>query len=454
MTEERKNSLFRQKLELLILTHSEDVLTRAKAAISTHFITFRSVNYEEIQKGQLGDLLKAQLILLAQEGAESLSAFESRVNEVLRLFPRSRVVTVMGPKENLEGAQNPRVSPLSSFEFFSTLKFEYICLYRCRSQYYQIQSSDLFSMTTITFPTFIRLPLNQRYLAVVHSNTVLSDERYQRMAGAEGLFIKAKDSDKYFQYICNYFDMSGTGLKKRARGLFLNLYYYSCYLNEGLLFDFSSKSDTHCAGVYVKIQNLAEEIFQVMRSEESLWDVFREALNDDFSMFWRAPWIAIYATLIAVKSGQGDPMTTLLSGLLMDVGLYDLEEDVTRQYFLSKEKKIEDKMQKSFEKHPLLSLNRCLIKKVPIDEKVKSVLVCTHERADEKGFPNQVPAAHLPVEAQLLMFAEKIDKEVLTTMKETGVGFRFLKEKLWEAEKASLQSFSPEFLNAIAEALI
>ncbi|MBV2168006.1 MAG: hypothetical protein KUL82_04785 [Bdellovibrio sp.] len=454
MTEERKNSLFRQKLELLILTQSEDVLARAKVAISNHFITFRTVKFEDIQKGHLGDLLKAQLILLAQEEAESLSSFESRVNEVLRLFPRSRVVTVMGPKENLEGAQNPRVSPLSSFEFFSTLKFEYICLYRCRSQYYQIQSSDLFSMTTITFPTFIQLPLNQRYLAVAHSNTVLSDERFQRMAAAEGLFIKAKDSDMYFQYISNYFDMSGAGLKKRARGLFLNLCYYSCYLNEGLLFDFASKSEGHCASVYEKIKKLAEELFQVLRTEESLWDVFRETLDDDFSLFWRAPWIATYATLIAVKSGQGDPMTTLLSGLLMDVGLYDLEEDVTRQYLLSKEKNIEEKMQKSFEKHPLLSLNRCLIKKVPMDEKVKSVLVCTHEKANEKGFPNQVPAAQLPVEAQLLMFAEKIDKGVLTTMKQTGVGFRFLKEKLWEAENTSLQNFSPEFLNAIADALI
>lgn len=456
MSEKRPNSLFRQKLELLILSQSEEVLNRAKHVVSTHHLTFRHLPYTELPAAFLGELVKAQLILLAQEKGEDLKSFANRVEHILRLFPRSRVVTVMDAsfsRENLEGSQNSRVTALSQAEFFSTLKFEYLCLYRCRSQYFEIQPTDLFPMTTMAFPAFIRLALNQRYLAVVYSNTVLSDERFSRLGQAEGLFIQMRDSEKYLQYINNYFDTSGAGLKKRARALFLSVYFYSLHLNENLLFDFKPASDEHVAEIYGKLRKVAEELFEIMRSEENLWDVFREAVDGEFTEFWRSPWIAVYGALMSIKSGQGDPMVTFLSGLLTDVGLYDLEEDLTRRYFFSEDKKSVDE-QSSYQKHPLLSLNRCLIKKLPLDEQVKSVLVCTHEQADQKGFPNQVPADKLPVEAQLLLFAEKIDQGVLTTMKQTGVGFRFLKEKIWESENTSQGSFGGAFLASIAESLI
>lgn len=456
MSEKRLTSLFRQKLELLILSQSEEALNRAKHVVSIHHLTFRHLPYNELPEGSLGELVRAQLILLVQEKGETLKDFANRVDHVLRLFPRSRIVTVMDAsfsRENLEGSQNSRVTALSQTEFFSTLKFEYLCLYRCRSQYFEIQPTDLFPMTTMAFPAFVRLVLNQRYLAVVYSNTVLSDDRFSRLGNADGLFIQMKDSEKYLQYINNYFDTSGAGLKKRARALFLSVYFYSLHLNESILFDFKSASDEHVAETYVKLRKIAEELFEIMRSEENLWDVFREAVNGDFTAFWRSPWIAVYGALMSIKSGQGDPMVAFLAGLLTDVGLYDLEEDLTRRYFFAEDKRPVNE-QSDFQKHPLLSLNRCLNKKLPLDEQVKSVLVCTHEQADQRGFPNQVPADKLPVEAQLLLFAEKIDQGVLTTMKQTGMGFRFLKEKIWESENASQENFSGVFLAEIAESLI
>ncbi|WP_373999574.1 hypothetical protein [Bdellovibrio bacteriovorus] len=431
-------------------------MNRVKQIVSAHYLTFKQMNFEELPE-QAGDLMKAQLILLAQGKDEGLKAFSLRVDKVLDLFPRSRLVTVMAPsysKENLEGTQNPRVTPLSQAEFFSTLKFEYVCLYRCRSQYFSIQVGDLFPMTTMTFPAFVRLSLNQRYLAVIYSNSVLSDEKSQKLSRAEGLYIQIKDIEAYLQYIATYYDTSGAALRKRARALFLSLCYQSVYLNESLLFDFKMPTESHLATIYEGIKKTATQLFEIMKTDENLWDIFREALDGDFWELWRSPWIAVYAALISVKSGVGDPMIVLLSGLLTDVGIYDLEEAVARNYYLSEEKKVALEQQSSYEKHPLLSLNRCLIKKLPVEEAVKTVLVCTHERVDEKGFPNQVPSDKLPEEALILLFAEKIDKTALTTMKKTGVGFRFAKEKLWEAESNTPGSFSPDFLNKISESLI
>ncbi|KYG64122.1 hypothetical protein AZI86_15095 [Bdellovibrio bacteriovorus] len=454
---EQKTSLFRHKLELLILTESEEVLNRARQVIAAHYLTYKKLPFEKVATDTLGELNKAVLVVLAQETEEGLKDFAVRVEQALKFFPRSKFIAVMAPghsRENLEGTQNARVTALSQHEFFSTLKFEYLCVYRCRSQYFEVQLKDFFPMTTMLAPCYVRLPLNQRYLAVIHGNAVLTETRVQRLEQYKELFIRVGDSSKYYEYINNYYDSSGAALRKKARALFLAVYYYSLALNEHILFDFKSAPDSQIEEIYAALLGIANPLLEIMKSKEDLWEIFREAHNNEIAPFWRGPWIAVYATLMAVRSGVGDPLVTLMSGLLMDVGLYDLDEDTARAYLLSEDKKLAPNMLSSFEKHPLLSLNRSLIKKVPINDAIKSVIVCTHEKSNESGFPNQVPTDKLPVEAQLLMFAERVDQEVLTVMKKNGVGFRFLKEKYWESEKTSGQNFSEEFLTAIAEALL
>lgn len=457
MSGTKKASIFRQKLELLIIDGAEAVLNRAKQTISRHYLTFQNLNFKDIPSGPLGELIRAQLILLSQNDGEDLASFSLKVESILKQFPRSRVVTVLQPGFNWNKQENwlsSRVTVLSQAEFFNTLKFDYLCLYRCRGQYQEIQPNDLFPMTTMSFPAFIRLSLNERYLAVVFSKTILSDERFQRLAAAEGLYIQNKDADKYLEYIKNFFDTSGKGMQKRARAAFLCVYHYSLLLNESLLFDHAPINEKLISEIFTDLKIAADELFNTFRSEENLWDNFREASADDFAALWRSPWIGVYAALMSIKSGTGDPMVALLSALFCDLGIYDLEEAVALDHYTSAERKISDIHQKSYEKHSILSLNRALIKKLPLDEAVKSVLVCIHERADEKGFPNQVPTHQLPVEAQLVAFAEKIDQAVLTTMKNTGVGFKFQREKVLESENANPGQFSSEFLSKISNSIL
>ncbi|UOF02191.1 HD-GYP domain-containing protein [Bdellovibrio reynosensis] len=453
MSDNSKN-LFRQKLELLIVDGTEEVLNRAKQVISRHYLTFQSVNSKDLVPGSLGELLRAQVILIAQNQVESSEAFIQRATGVLKVFPRSRMIAVGLPGFQWSEAV-ANVSVLSSFEFLQTLKFEYLCLLRCRGQFQSISSSDLFPMTSMSFPAFIRLSLNQRYLAVVYSNTVLSDDRFQRLVKAEGgLYIQNKDSEKYLEYIKNYFDTSGKSMHKRARASFLAIYSQCLQLNEFLLFDLVQPNEVRVGQLYQDLKKLIESLFDALKSDADLWDVFREALEEEPANYWRAPWIATYSALIAIKGNQGDPMVAFLAALFTDLGIFDLEDSVTREYLFSSERKVLENQQSQFEKHPILSLNRALIKKLPIEDSVKSVLVCTHERADQKGFPNQVPTEMLPIEAQIVMFAEKIDQAALTKLKETGTGFRFQREKVWEHEKNNLGNFSSEFLDKIAEALI
>jgi hypothetical protein len=101
----------------------------------------------------------------------------------------------------------------------------------------------------------------------------------------------------------------------------------------------------------------------------------------------------------------------------------------------------------------MMSLNRCLFKKVPVSESVKAIMVCVHERVDEKGYPSQTPFEMVPVESSLIRFGEMIDFGVRTTMAEQSIGFRYLRDKIWQETKEKPGNFSKDFLEQISESL-
>lgn len=445
----KKELPFRQKLEFLILVESEGISTRGRRVASDYYLTVKSVPSRSIEPDK--EFKKAELILIAQEKDESPTDLWGRAQELLKNFGKAQVVTVMDlavGNESLTGFSHPRMTALTYEEFFSTLKFDYLVLYHTRAQYYEIPLSDMFPMTKILFQAFLRMELNQRYLCVVHGNSLLSDDKFARIQNrTSSVFIRVKDSAAYLEYIKTYYDMSGAGLRKRFRALFFALRSYSLRLNETLLFDLKSSPLQENLDVYQGIQALATEFFEVLKTDEDLWDSIRECWDDQLSSFWRAPWIATYAALLSLKTGKGDPAAIFLAGLFKGVGLYELEESVTRTYLLSEDKKLSSEQWLSFEKHPLLSLNRLLLKQIPLSDKVKSLILRSHEE-------NLDLQKDYPEDLQLLKFAERLDLGVLTTLKQTGTGFRFMREKLWEKERANTKEFDPKFMDQIATALL
>lgn len=158
--------------------------------------------------------------------------------------------------------------------------------------------------------------------------------------------------------------------------------------------------------------------------------------------------------IYGAKSKLGNPSVVFMAGLLCDIGLFDISDTVFEKYVPSGEDLLAGDEKAEYYRHPLLSLNRCLQKNLPLSEEVKAVLVCIHERADTLGFPSQTPPELLPVEAAIIRFAEMIDLGVRTTISEVGGNFRMLKEKIWEVEKSRPGNFDPQFLDKISESLL
>lgn len=461
-----EQTLFRQKLELLVLTQDEAILAHVREVISQNKLTFHYLTAESASPSAETTQASSQssienkrpaVILINQKADEDIQALSNHVDKILKDFPKSSIITVLQDSalsEDLKGTENSRVFPLSQKEFFNTAKFETIVLSKSRSQYFTILPTDLFPMTSIDFTAFVQLSLNQRYLAVLFKKLVLTEERLQRISRAQGLLIPVSEAPGYHNYIASYYDSSGASLKKRARSLFYSLTANWVVLFDYLALDYKSLPEEQITEAFAKTQMVIKEVIELLKKEEDLWDTFKDVSSNPVFKFWRSPWIAIYAALISVKSGQGNPEDVLLAGLFSDIGLTSLNSQLLLKYQTTGLNELTAEEKTQLENYPMESLNRCLAKKLPLSENIKSIIATSNERFDGQGFPNQVPADKIPAETYLIRFATLTDRAARTTLVELGVGFRFTREKLWEAEKQNAGNFSPEFLEKIANALL
>jgi len=449
---------FRQKLELLLLSDEQEALACLSEMADRNQFTFTHLkNISEVLLSPR--LLKnAQMIVIKQKN-EDLKKFLAELGQLVQQSPKAQLVAVLNSApsaEDLEALpkEEHRLILFSLHDLLQTAKLEYLCLLKNRGTFYDISLRDLFPMTKVGFLGFVRLKLNRIYLPVIYPNVLLSDEKMQRLSRVPSLYINVKDSAPYSEYIKSYYDTSGKSLKKRARALFLQMTWLATNLTQELLCDYQKASPEKLKEIYSAIEEIAGEIMQAIEIDESFWDVFREAFNNDWNQFWRAPWIGLYAAQISKKSGVGYPFVALLTGLLCDIGMLDLPADIYRKYVTGGLPALNEEELKVFQQHPMMSLNRCLSHGLNLSEEVKAAIICTHERFDLKGFPNQTPADKIPFEAFAVQLAEQIDLESRSAPAADSANFRLFREKIWAREMETKSHYGEKFLQTISNALL
>lgn len=459
MSSAETDLIFRQKLELLILCHGSKVLQRAQEAANRYSFSCHQLNEDELV-GYFSDskTVKPQVTLINQNVEESPLDFGRRAVELLAKFPKSCVVAVLQNDSlngDLSGLQNLHIVPLSEEEFFNTPKFEYACLYRTRAQYLEIQKNEVFPGTTIPFSAYIKLPLNQKYLAVIFADTVLTDERFHKITSeSDHLLIDLGESEQYANYIGSFFDRAGIGLRKRTRALFLSFCHHVLLWNESLLFNHKTLPPRITDDLFIKIKDLLFELVDLMKHEGDLWDVLRDACKNDFFAQWRAPWIAVYASLISARSGAGEPICVGIAALLTDLGLYELPRESFHEFLSHGPEGAKVTVLDEYLSHPLRSIDRLLERGVPLEEDIKKAVLAVHEHADGSGFPNKLVAADIPIEAAIIRFAELIDFQVRSQAASKEVDFKLLKEQLLSAEAQRRATYPLNFFESISKALL
>ncbi len=453
---DKNKTFFRQKLEIILVGESPEHFAITQTIIKAHHLSFLSLKLEEIpEKRDTTPGRQPQIVLIEQRTAEPLDQLSKKIQRILVAFPRAVVIAIIQDEFKaaaLEWLPQNNVLSLSQRELTETRKLEYALLAKTRGRYFEVPHLDLFSMTKIPFAASVRLALNQKYLSVIAREAMLTDEKVQKLSVHPVLYSDFTEAFGYQNYVFTYYDTSGRGLKKRVRASFINFVSKALSLNDYLLFDLRALTEQELQTRYAALVEAGQKLIEVLRFPEDHWDTLRESLDNELIDIWRDPFVGVYAALLCLKSGKGDPLVALLGGLWADLGLWDLSAETHRNYikggaeFLAPDKE--------YREHVMNSLNRCLFKRLPLPEEVKTLIVCTHERFDGKGFPNQSPVDKIPYEVWCVQLAESIDYGVRTLLAETGVGFRFVREKVWEKENTQNGRLPPEFIAEIADSLL
>ncbi len=137
------------------------------------------------------------------------------LQKIKRIYLKTQVVGIV--EKNEDRKSENYLQHYFTTELLSTFVFEYFLFQRNFCEFYEISPSDLFPDSMVYFNAYHFLPLNQKYLPLVHENFKLTEKRHRRAENIGTLYIDRSDSSAYAEYIKKYFDQFSVGLKKRSK---------------------------------------------------------------------------------------------------------------------------------------------------------------------------------------------------------------------------------------------
>jgi hypothetical protein len=397
------------------------------------------------------------MTLISFEEKVSLPAKLKILQKLRDFFPKTQVVVALQGDEKPEDydlLKNAGAHYLIlSEEIKNSGKLYYLSAVLVQGAYFPVPVTDVFPSTQLSFNAYHKLLLNQKFLPVIFSGFPISDKKYRKLEPSKQIYVRRESLDEYRKYVEAYHDRTGSALKKRCRVVMMNLVGIQCELLLQLTLDVEVRTEISVKEKISRFVQSSLELGDYLQDCPDVWNVIAHSLDFKFCHYERSIYILAYALYISAKAKLTVLSDLVMTVLLADLGILELPVECYKTLQSRGEKQLSPQDLEYFHNHPIASLNRLKFHQVELSEEVQSALVCTHERNDLKGFPNQVPGDKIPVAAKLIFFCELLDRRLRATQ-EDGITHDFIRKQVWEEERDSLARFSADFLDKIEKVLI
>ena len=376
------------------------------------------------------------------------------VQVVKQILPEVRVLVVIDKRMDAEGAKFIKKSGASlvmfSQAFYETSQLEYTCGQWIGGAYTPVKGAEFLVSTRVDCTLNYLMPMNKKIVPLVPKGTLLDEKRVEKLRQAQEVYVSREEVPLFQKYIAENVDLSAAGLASRCRAQYLQF----CKSYSDLVFLLIDQSEMASFDegrtLYDLCKKLAGDLLTTLSSVGDAWLIVDNAALTDFGKVERSPAIACYAGLLSLMTDIGRPEDVMICALLADLGLLDMSPAIfDRQRSQVPPESWGAEELKVYQSHPLLSVNRCLSRKIALSEDIKKIILHTHEQKDMKGFPNRPVPEKIPFESMLIQFCELIDQATLVRMGEGKVSVLDARKKMVEQEFASVSRFSLEFLNQL-----
>lgn len=441
-------------IDFLSIAKGKDVLERCEEISREFGYVYRNVPSVDVFAERESEFQEVTFILISADDVKVESEIAGMVQVVKQMVPEAYVLVLIDSKLDPSAAVFVKKSGanvvLLANEIKMTSKLEFIASQKIKSSFLPVKVNEMVVDTAIDCALYHLMPLNRKFLPVIRAREKITPERLEKLKSVGEVYVRRDDVEIYQKYANQFEDKSATGLTRRCRAQFLTL--LKAYVDLILLISDQSEhaSFKEGASLYEKCEQLSGQLMTTLGSVGNAWDVINNSAIGEFGSLERSPAIAAYAGLLSLHGQVGDPTKVMTAVLIADLAMLDLSPQMTRK--LRRGESIETlhaEDRQAFQNHPVSSLNKALSRKLQIPDEVKNIILCSHERVDQKGFPSRPRADKIPQESMLIQISEMIDRASLIRLGQTRPQICDIKKQIFEEQAKEGKAFSLLFLEKI-----
>lgn len=338
------------------------------------------------------------------------------------------IVCIVNKRLDEEGLRQVRLSGanviLFENEFYDTSKLEFISTQTIKTFYLPVKAEEFSSGQKLDFTLYHLIAHRGKFLPVVSPNDPITDYKAEKMKEVGEIYILKTEAHKYSDFLSKTL-VKNSGSISRAK--YLSLYSSYVELVLVLLDQTQYLSFEEGRNLNEKCKTLAKEFIDSLSKVDDPWRVVNNSALGDFGSIERTLAIASYAGLMGINP-KIDLDELIFGALFMDLGLILMPPKIT--YKIRNREKLSGEDMFDYIKHPLISLNLLLQKRINLTDSLKAIIACSHENVCQTGFPNKVLTHKVSLEAELLRFCQELDQNTIIIPGESRKNLTQEREKL------------------------
>jgi HD-GYP domain-containing protein (c-di-GMP phosphodiesterase class II) len=282
-----------------------------------------------------------------------------------------------------------------------------------RGRYFRpVKIVDFEPGTQVDFDTYLYMPANKKFVCFTRSGETLSEEKKRRLDQhkVSSLHIDEKDTDKFYNYTANRLrEIRGdSAISETERRDKLSAAVRDLFSG---LFESSSTSVGEGRSILENCQQIVKSY--VLSTPANQWlDRVNQMVAEQSDIYSHAMNVSTFGALFSIALDIGKPEEIALAGLLHDIGLAKIPAEIqkTPEHLRTQEQ------HDAYKKHPEFSIEMIQNRKIPISDKIQTMILQHHEAYNGSGFPKGLVGTRISEEAQLLSLANYLEN--LTSLKE------------------------------------
>ncbi|MBC7690304.1 MAG: HD domain-containing protein [Methylotenera sp.] len=397
-------------------------------------------------------------IILCSQPPEGISLIE--VAQLLRMrFQNSKILFITSQREGFErkslqknGFDDAFLMPIDSTVLQEFLKDELAKISQGAIRTFRsVKLMDLEAGEVLDFDTFLFFPMNKKYVKYSASGDSLDKDQTKKLAKHQvgSVHVTVDQMQKVYDFTAGRLKKLGaaTGVsetekRERIQGAVRELMVG--------LFNDSAKEGTIEQGraVIADCQGIVKSYITNSGKDSASW--YEKLLNlsgSDANSYSHSGNTATYAALFSLGLGIGDPEQLAIAGLLHDIGMVDVPEEIQ----LKRESEWTEEEKNIFQKHPEFSVSLIKNRNMIVPEIVMKMIMMHHEKVSGGGYPRGLAGPKFLKEAQVLGLANRFDElTALVEGKATLTPKQALDQiKADSLDNPSIASFDPEIVNKL-----